>query len=162
MTGIDWASELKKIEREYDGLPPEPTPAAMRARRDAERREQEERHSSALAVGAAGRIALVVGLAAAINFWPYAYDCGAALIAYMSAESVVAAGGVWLAAWTWYHRMPKVHALSLVVVAWGIVLLGAQALPRVGYAKVDPTNPPAWMCVSGDSAPSILSQLGLN
>jgi hypothetical protein len=161
MTEIDWAAELKKIEREYDGLPPEPTPAAARARREAEWRVQEERHSSALAVGAAGRIGLVLALAAAINFWPYACDCGVPLFAYMGAEAVVVAGGVWLAAWTWYHRMPRVHAFSLVVVLWGVALLSMQTLPRVGYAKVDPTNPPRWACASGDQSPSLLSQLGL-
>jgi hypothetical protein len=159
MTEIDWAAELRKIEREYDGLPPEPTPAAVKSRRYEERRVQEEHHEAALAVGAAGRIFFVVALAAAINFWPYAHDCGAALIAYVGAESVVAAGGLWLAAWTWHHRMPKVHTLSLIVVLWGLGLVAAQALPRIGYAKVDPRNPPQWMC-GASAAAGLLSRLG--
>lgn len=160
MSEINWAAELKKIEREYDGLPPEPTPAAMKAKRDVERRVQEERHESALAIGAAGRIFLVVALAAAINFWPYARECGAALIAYVGSEAVVVAGGVWLAAWTWHHGMAKVHMVSLVVVLWGVALLGAQTLPRVGYAKTDPANPPRWMCAASPES-SVLSRLGL-
>jgi hypothetical protein len=159
MTDIDWAAELKKIEREYDGLPPEPTPAAVKARRYEERRVQEERHEAALTVGAAGRVFFVLALAAAINFWPYAHECGAALIAYVSAESVVAAGGIWLAAWTWHHRMPKVHTLSLIVVVWGMALVADQALRRMGYARVDPQNPPEWLC-GASSTDGILARLG--
>ena len=68
MSEIDWATELKKIEREYDGLPPEPTLAELTRRRAAERREQERLRDSSLKVGAWGRAMLVLALAAAINF----------------------------------------------------------------------------------------------
>ena len=40
MSEIDWNVELRKIEREYDGLPPEPSANALRARRAAELRER--------------------------------------------------------------------------------------------------------------------------
>src|SRR5688572_1965577 len=79
MTGIDWATERKKIEREYDGLPPEPTPAALNRKRAEERREQERLHDAALRIGAWTRALLVISLATAINFWPYFRDCGVGL-----------------------------------------------------------------------------------
>src|SRR5687768_14766027 len=96
MSEIDWATELKKIEREYDGLPPEPTPAELTRRRAAERREQERVRDSALRIGAWGRAALVVALATAINFWPYFRGCGVGLFAYVGAEMMVVCSGLWL------------------------------------------------------------------
>lgn len=157
MTDIDWATELKKIEREYDGLPPEPTPADLTRKRVAERREQERLRTTSLKLGAWARTALVMTLAAAINFWPYFRDCGVGLFAYLGAESVVAIGGLWMVAWSWSVRMPRAHALSVVMTLWGLGLLAAETLPRVGYARVaDPQNPPGWLC----SAPPGTSALG--
>ena len=156
MSGIDWATELKKIEREYDGLPPEPTPAELTRRRAAERREQEKLRDSALRIGAWGRAMLVVALATAINFWPYFRDCGVGLFAYVGAEAMVVFSGLWLVVWTWYGRMLRTHILAVAMVLWGVGLLAAQTLPRIGYAKVDPTNPPAWFC----AAPAGTSLLG--
>jgi len=40
MGEINWLTELRKIEREFDGLPPEPTPMELRARRAAEQRAE--------------------------------------------------------------------------------------------------------------------------
>jgi len=49
MGEINWLTELRKIEREFDGLPPEPTPMELRARRAAEqaRREASRRRPDA-------------------------------------------------------------------------------------------------------------------
>ena len=156
MTEIDWATELKKIEREYDGLPPEPTPAELTRRRAAERREQERLRDSALKIGAWGRAMLIICLACAINFWPYFRSCGVGLFAYVAAEGMVVMSGLWLVVWTWYGRMIKTHIFAMAMVLWGLGLLAAQALPRVGYAKVDSANPPGWFC----SAPPGTSLLG--
>ncbi len=156
MTEINWATELKKIEREYDGLPPEPTPAAMNAKRAAERREQERRQDQALRVGAWGRAVLVVALATAINFWPYFRDCGVGLFAYVGAEAMVVLSAGWLVTWSWRGRMARTHALALAMGLWGLAMITAETLPRIGYAKVDAANPPAWLC----SAPAGTSVLG--
>ncbi len=158
MSEIDWATELRKIEREYDGLPPEPTPAELTRKRAAERREQERVRDSALRIGAWGRAALVVALATAINFWPYFRGCGVGLFAYVGAETMVVASGLWLVVWTWYGRMGRTHILAMAMVLWGLGLLAAETLPRVGYAQVDPQNPPSWFCAAPEGT-SLLGRL---
>jgi hypothetical protein len=55
-------------------------------------------------------------------------------------------GGLWAAAWTWRGRLARMHLLSMAVLLWGVVLIGLQVLPRVGYAKVDGDRPPGWWC----------------
>jgi len=138
---INWTSELKKIERAFDGLPPAPpvpSPAQLKQRRASERRtlertlERQER--TAMVIGTGGRFLLVFALSAAINFWPYGHACGFGLFTYMFAELLIIVGGLWTVAWTWRHRMPRGHAVAMVMVGWGIALIAAQVLPRVAYA----------------------------
>ncbi|HSY83950.1 MAG TPA: hypothetical protein VK807_19465 [Gemmatimonadaceae bacterium] len=138
---INWTSELKRIERAFDGLPPlppVPSPAQLKARRASERRtlertlERQER--TAMIVGTGGRFVLVFALAMAINFWPYGHACGFGLFTYLFAELLIIIGGLWTVAWTWRHRMVRGHAVAMVMVLWGIALVAAQVLPRVGYA----------------------------
>jgi hypothetical protein len=53
--------------------------------------------------------------------------------------------------------MVRTHILAVAMTLWGVGLVAAEALPRVGYAKVaDPANPPGWFC----SAPAGTSLLG--
>jgi len=47
---------------------------------------------------------------------------------------------------TWRSRMPKTHGVALALVLWGLGLIGHQVFPRIGYAKVDATNPAQWWC----------------
>jgi hypothetical protein len=138
---MNWTSELKKLERAFDGLPPlppVPTPAQLKARRVSERRtlertlERQER--TAMAIGTSGRFLLVTALSAAINFWPYGHACGFGLYTYLFAELLIVVGGSWTVAWTWQHRMPRGHAIAMVMVGYGIALIVAEILPRVGYA----------------------------
>ena len=146
MTAIDWSAELRKIEREYDGLPPEPSADQMRIRRDAERRATERKRDSANTIGAAVRLSLVVALAASLAFWPYARQCGDGLFAYVSAAGMIVVGALWAAVWTWRARLPRMHLLTMAVLIWGVVLVGLELLPRVGYAKADAARPAAWWC----------------
>jgi hypothetical protein len=146
MSEINWATELRKIEREYDGLPPEPTPAELTRKRAAERREQERLRDGALKVGAWGRAMLVITLATAINFWPYFRDCGVGLFAYVGAESMVVLSGLWLVVWTWYGRMARTHIFAAIMVLWGLALLADQALPRIGYARTESAASVGWFC----------------
>lgn len=149
---VDWNTELRKIEREFDGLPPEPSPAAVKAKRAAERQAEERRKERAAKLGVHARVALVAVLSAAIVFWPYRRDCGVGLFTYLGAEGMVVAGGLWLMVCTWRQRMAKTHGVGLVTLLWGLMLIAHQVLPRVGYAKADPAKPAQWAC-SGAAAP---------
>lgn len=148
MSGVNWNVELKKIEREFDGLPPEPSQGAVNARRAAERAAQQREEARAGAIGTWARLLLVAALAGALNFWPYARACGIGLFAYMGAETLIVAGALWVVAWTWRWRMVKTHGVALLLVTWALALIAIQVLPRIGYAKTDPVNPEQWRCVA--------------
>lgn len=151
MTHVDWNEELKKIEREYDGLPPEPSPAELRALRAEEHREQRLRAERAARRGVWGRLLLVAVLVAALFAWPYARQCGAGLYAYLAAGTMIVVGGLWVVAGSWRHRMAKAHGVALLIVLWGLTFLAAQVLPRTGYARTDTAHPKAWRCMTATS-----------
>ena len=147
MHEIDWSVELKKIDRELSGLPPEPSPEATRARRAAEHRAQERKRHQVAEFGVWMRLSVVMILVGSVNFWPYARACGAGLIGFLSATTLIIAGGLWVSALTFRHRMPRAHAAALIVVLWGLVLTAEEVLPRTGYARhADPLDPPRWSC----------------
>ena len=81
------------------------------------------------------RLSLAVMLGVGIMFWPYANRCGVGLAGYLFAVAAVIGGGVWSAVWTWRHRTGRAHSLSILLIAWGLILAGAEVLPRIGYAK---------------------------
>ena len=81
------------------------------------------------------RLVLSVALGIGVAFWPYENRCGAGLGGYLFVVAAVVASGVWSAVWTWRHRTARAHALSLLVIIWGLVLASAEVLPRSGYAK---------------------------
>lgn len=147
MNEIDWKTELRKVERQYDGLPPEPTAAELREWRLAEEREQRRRDEVNGAVGAWTRLFLVVALAGALSFWPYARSCGVGLYGYVGAECAVAVGGVWVAMYSWRRRAAWAHSAAFVTMLAGFTLVGLDVLPRVGYAKQNPLQPEGWACV---------------
>ena len=146
MTGIDWSAQLKKIERQFEGLPAEPSDSELRAKRENERRQQYKQKDRDAVFGAASRVVLVLSLSLAMTAWPYDRSCGGGLLGYLAASAAIIAGGVWATVGAWRGRAPRLHALALAAVAWGAVLITAQVLPRAGYAKVDPHNQPAWRC----------------
>jgi hypothetical protein len=147
MSEIDWNAELRKVERQFDGLPPEKTPEERRAQRATDQLAQERRDQDAAAVGAWARLVLVALLVGTIQLWPYARECGAGLFVFVGAEAVIVAGGLWVAVYTWRGSLAKTHVLALTMALWGAALVSVEVLPRVGYAKVDPTHPPGWSCV---------------
>jgi hypothetical protein len=150
MSEIDWNTELKKIEREFDGLPPLLGPEDLGLPRKGQRSARTARRTSEkTTAGAALRLSLVIALAAAINFWPYAQDCGFGLFTLLGVELVVLAGGVWASVYTWRGRMPRAHLAAALLILWGLVLLSAEVLPRVGYARAQAT----WMCPEVSPAP---------
>jgi hypothetical protein len=137
--------ELKKIEREFDGLPPEPSSPSGRAKLEWARREEEQRHQRSAAIGVYVRLALVVALVISIGSWPYARTCGMPLFLYMASVSAVIIGGIWIAVSTWLNRMPRTHLLAIFIVFWGLTLSAVEVLPRAGYAQPDPLRE-VWSC----------------
>jgi hypothetical protein len=149
MTDINWSAEVRKLEREFSGLPPEPTAAEVNAKRATQRRAHEREEAVNATVGASVRVVLVLALAGALYYWPYARACGVGLYAFMGAETLIAAGAFWIGVHSWRHRMAKTHGLALAILLGGLVLLAAQVLPRTGYARTDAAHVQRWSCVSG-------------
>lgn len=81
------------------------------------------------------RLGLSVALGVGMLFWPYANRCGVGLAGYLFAVGAVVAGGIWSAMWTWRHRTGRAHTLSILLIAWGLILAGSEILPRAGYAR---------------------------
>ena len=146
MSEENWKTQLRKIEREFEGLPPEPSPAFAKLQTETERRAHKRTAERASAIGAAVRLLLVVALGVGLVFWPYPRDCGQGLFTFIAAEAVFVAGGLWIATYTWRHGMPRTHILALLVALSGLALIAAEVLPRNGYAAVDPEYPPQWWC----------------
>lgn len=146
MADNDWSTQLKKIEREFEGLPPEPSAAFKKMQSEEERRAQERAQQRVAMIGAGARLILVFALFGALTIWPYANDCGWGLFGYIGAEAVIVAGGLWVAFTTWRARLPKMHTLSLLIILVGLILIAVEVLPRTGYASVDPQHPPQLSC----------------
>jgi len=142
MGSINWNAELAKLEREFDGRPPKPTAGEIRQHRAAQ--EKSDRQASELAVWA--RLVLVAALAGALGFWPYSRECGAGLYTFLGAGAMVVVGGAWVSTCTWRRRLALAHVLALALVLGGIGVVASQILPRVGYARVAPSNPVHWSC----------------
>ncbi len=168
MSERDWEKELAKIDRQIKSLPEDvpapaapPAPAASRPGAAPARlplgsppaaRGSEAAAAPATKGGTAtttlsvlARLALATALGVGVLFWPYASRCGPGLAGYLMAVGVVAVGGAWSAVWSWRHRAAKAHLLSLLLVLWGLALAAIEVLPRVGYAKADPTRS-VWIC----------------
>jgi hypothetical protein len=149
----DWSVQLKKIERQFDGLPPEPSPAFKKMQSEEERRAKERAQQRTAMFGAGARLILVFALFAALWFWPYANACGVGLFSYVAVQAVIVAGGVWVAATTWRYRLAKMHILSLLIILVGLGLIASEVLPRTGYAAVDPQHPPQTWCPDEATTP---------
>ena len=138
----NWDEELKKIDKQLEGMsdsalipaPAKGAPAAAKAAVAAQR-ENTRTWPAFL------RLALATALAVGILFWPYPSSCGVGLAGYLAAISVVTVGGLWSSVWTWRHRTARAHVLSLVLVAYGLILGAMEILPRTGYAKADAARP---------------------
>jgi len=138
----DWDKELAKIDRAMARLPEPAAPAAGPA--GPARPAQPAPPGAGPAPQHAGpraatttwlRVLLVLTLAVAMPLWPYPKGCGIGLLVYLAAASVVVLAGVWAAVSTWHRRRPVGHILAILVLLWGLGLVAAELLPRVGYAK---------------------------
>ena len=142
----DWSTQLKKIEREFEGLPPEPSLAYKKMQSEEERRAKERAAQRAAQIGVFARLILVAAVGVALLFWPYEKACGLGLFGFLGAETVIVIGGVWIGITTWRYRLPRLHVVSLGISLAGLILLAGEVLPRIGYAAVDPKNPPGFSC----------------
>lgn len=142
----DWTKELSKIDKRLESISDEalyPTSGAKSATARAEAVAQQRTTST---LGVFARLLLSVALGVGMLFWPYETRCGLGLAAYLGAVTVLVASGLWSSVWTWRHRTGRGHALSLLVLLWGLVLGATEVLPRVGYAKPDVMHPATWTC----------------
>lgn len=153
MVEDNWASQLKKIEREFDGLPPEPSPALQKVLSEEERRAKERALTRAAVFGSSARLILVLALGVALAMWPYSRACGLGWFSYVGVEGVIIAGGLWVATTTWRARLAKLHVLSALIVLAGLALVAAEVLPRIGYAVTDPLHPPEIWCTGPATTP---------
>ena len=154
MVQDDWSTQLKKIEREFEGLPPEPSPAYKKLLSEEEKRAQERARQRAASIGVTARLILVGAVAVSLAFWPYENDCGFGLFGFLGAETVIVIGGLWVAITTWRARLPRMHILSLLITLGGLILLAGEVLPRIGYAAVDAKNPPHFSCPATPGTPA--------
>jgi hypothetical protein len=146
MGEINWDSELRKIEREYNGLPPEPSASQQKAKREMERVAGERRAQRRGQLGVYVRLLPVLVLCGALLVWPYPTRCGTHLHAFLGAIGATAVAGLWLVVLTWKWRMPLTHAIAMAIVAWGALVAGREVLPRVGYARADASRPIGFSC----------------
>lgn len=137
----DWDKELAKIDRAMARLPEPAAPAPGPARPvqpapAGAPAGPAPQHAGPHAVATTWlRVLLVLTLAVAMPLWPYPKGCGLGLFVYLAACSTVVVAGVWAAVSTWRRRRPVGHVLAILVLLWGLGLLAAELLPRVGYAK---------------------------
>ena len=143
---IDWNVELRRIERQFDGLPPEPSASVVKARKEAEKRAKAEAEARLALLGSTLRLALVASLATALYWWPYGAQCGPELAGLVGAMSMVVVGGLWTAAHSWRHRLAANHALAVALLVAGLALVAAQVLSRTGYARITGVDGTAWSC----------------
>ena len=148
MTEIDWKSELRKVERQFEGLPPEPTAEQLRSWRLEAEREQRRRDELNGAAGAWTRLSLVIALTSGLYFWPYARTCGAGLYGLLGAELAVVIGGLWVAIYAWRRRTARAHGVALALALVGASLIAVEMLPRIGYARPDASRPSRMSCAS--------------
>jgi hypothetical protein len=146
MPSSNWDKELAKIDKQLESMSdeallpvkPDATPAA-KAQGEAIQRQT-------TTFGVMARLLLAVALGVGMFFWPYSARCGAGLFGYLAAVGVLIAAGGWSAVWTWRHRSPRAHVLSLLLMLWGGMLGAQEVLPRIGYAIPTEAHPAAWTC----------------
>ncbi|HTJ24080.1 MAG TPA: hypothetical protein VL383_16895 [Gemmatimonadaceae bacterium] len=146
---IDWKAELRKIERQFDGLPAEPAPTESRTQKLPNIREREQTERQITVIGASARLVLVGLLVGALWWWPYANGCGFGLAAFLAAKVMIVVGGLWGAVFAWRNRLVASHVVALAFVFTGLALVAAEVLPRLGYVSIAAMGAPHWRCATG-------------
>ena len=158
----DWDKELAKIDKQLASMSDEelvaPAPGAARPSLPAGKTAGRPSAAAPVATQPAtptsrraifalyGRVGLSVALGVGMLFWPYDAKCGAGLALYLGAVLSVIVSGTWSAVWSWRHRAARLHILSYLLLAWGLVLGALEVLPRTGYAIPTVLHPATWAC----------------
>ncbi|MFI5227899.1 MAG: hypothetical protein ACHQWU_02450 [Gemmatimonadales bacterium] len=148
MSGINWSVELRKIEREYDGLPPARSRTQIRLQKVQEILARGRLEERLAALGVWVRLALIAALTAGLHWWPYGHDCGFSLAAYLASQAMVIAGGLSLAISTWRNQLvrPFAGAVVFCLIAWTVIAI--QVFPRMGFGAT-PRVSIGWVCRAG-------------
>jgi hypothetical protein len=141
------AGAVDRLLAQLPGLQGEPYISAARPRAAGQSSTpvtmaRSESVSQSQFIGVWVRVLLGLGLGAMMGGWPYLRTCGAPLAGYLAAVVIVILSGWWAASSAWKYRAGLAHIVSLIILFYGIVLAGAEVLPRTGYA-VDHAN---WGC----------------
>lgn len=135
MSDKNWDKELAKIDKQLESVSDAQLFPEQKGASPAQKADVVADRAAVSSWPAILRLTLSVLLGVGILFWPYANRCGIGLAGYLFAVAAVAGGGIWSAVWTWRHRTGRAHALSIMLLAWGLILAGSEVLPRIGYAK---------------------------
>jgi hypothetical protein len=131
----DWEKELAKIDKQLESVSDAQLFPEKKSASPAQQAQVASDRATTPSWPAIVRLALSVALGVGILFWPYANRCGIGLAGYLAVVTAVATSGLWSAVWTWRHRTGRAHALSILLIVWGLVLGATEVLPRIGYAK---------------------------
>ncbi len=142
----NWDKELARIDKQLESLSDEALLPSSGASSPEAKAQIKSQQAKTRTLGVFVRLVIALGLGIGILFWPYDARCGLGLAGYLASVALVTGGGVWSAVWSWRHRAPRAHVLSLLIVLWGLTLGAVEILPRSGYAKPDPTRPVSWLC----------------
>ena len=135
MSDKDWEKLMAKVDKQIESVSDAQMFPEKKGAAPAQKAAVAAERASTTSWPALVRLALSTLLGIGVAFWPYENRCGVGLGGYLAVVSVVAVSGVWSAVWTWRHRTGRAHALSLLLIIWGLVLASAEILPRTGYAK---------------------------
>jgi hypothetical protein len=69
-----------------------------------------------------------------LEAWPYQQACGLPLAGYLGSVVVLGLAALWAASAAWKRRAALAHVVALIILFYGILLAGAEVLPRIGYA----------------------------
>jgi hypothetical protein len=146
MAPSNWDKELAKIDKQLESMSDEALLPAKNAPTPAAKAEAEAVQRGTSTLGVMLRLLLAVALGVGMVFWPYPSRCGTWLFAYLAASGVLMTAGIWSAIWSWRHRSPRAHILSLLLTLWGGTLAAAEVLPKLGYAIPSEDHPASWLC----------------
>ena len=145
MSQIDWGVELRKIERQFDGLPPERTRTQIRLQKIKELAAKERFDERLALVGIWARLVLVGALATSLYWWPYGRDCGFPLAAFLISQMMVIVGGLTIAIRTWRDRIAWAFLGSALFIVGAWTVLALHTLPRLGFPMA-PSTSVGWSC----------------
>ena len=148
VSDIDWNLELRKISREYDGLPPERSRTQLRLQKIQEIAAKDRFLERLALIGIWARLILIAALGVSLFWWPYGRGCGMPLAAYLFSNGIVIIGAVTLGMRAWRDRLPWVFLGSTACVALAWTVIALNVMPRLGYSPAGRTTA-GWSCAAG-------------